>query len=681
MSLVDTLGVRAAPDCANPDELSAFGNDLYEQVDKTDLGDGASILEAARALPPEFASLAEAAARADDAHTADLLAAVAGTLPELPHLAFLETADVVLCSPHLLTAHGKSLASRLATKAEETRKVRGLLAYSYLEVLTRLGLVEDTGRFRALAFMTSVTLDDSPDLLERLPKLVGLAMDQWRESALEGVLTMLLEHPGAQTDAMFELGLFALRTALERKSVDSVMRGLVDARARFAAVEAAEEAREDATVYRCALDVVMAYSAAPAIAPVDAFDESSALAEALGHRAAFSTRNAMGGWAAPRGLAEAEWFTLANSLRLAVPALGKASWRNPAETLSQVLAAYQASRSVTVVSPEGLRLVLEPPVQAAFLRREGLIEHLRSALKAGDVADEQADAALELLERVDTGDGSGGGDAVGKVWAAAPALAAQLGVDADFKGVDALATAVDVAPDAVAWMNNEADSRARALARSTDPVVDGLLAAVMTGLDNCGDLQGTVREEFVELMTAVLRFAADRVDASRESWKQDIAYLFPPAPGSGHFGEECLQKDLYRWLCNSSLRPATRLEERDVGAGRADVSVTRSHRFVIEVKRELHDASREALNVAYGGQAAAYSASGPRVSLTMVLDLTDHSAGVPSLANSVWVDEVLAGGGIRHVVTTVIHGNRPTPRQTRTGKSGAATGVPSSGGY
>jgi len=37
------------------------------------------------------------------------------------------------------------------------------------------------------------------------------------------------------------------------------------------------------------------------------------------------------------------------------------------------------------------------------------------------------------------------------------------------------------------------------------------------------------------------------------------------------------------------------------------------------------------------------------------------------LANSVWVDEVIAGGEIRHVVTVVVRGNRPAPRETRTG--------------
>jgi hypothetical protein len=46
----------------------------------------------------------------------------------------------------------------------------------------------------------------------------------------------------------------------------------------------------------------------------------------------------------------------------------------------------------------------------------------------------------------------------------------------------------------------------------------------------------------------------------------------------------------------------------------------------------------------------------------MVLDLTDHKHGIPSLKESVWVDEVpIAGAVPRHVVTVVVRGNRPTP--------------------
>ena len=109
------------------------------------------------------------------------------------------------------------------------------------------------------------------------------------------------------------------------------------------------------------------------------------------------------------------------------------------------------------------------------------------------------------------------------------------------------------------------------------------------------------------------------------------------------------------------------MEQHDVAAGRADITVTQNHKFTIEVKRELTDVSPAALLKAYGGQAAAYSVTGPAVSLEMVLDLTNQVHGTPSLEESVWVQEVaISGGQPRHVVTHVVHGNRVTPRMMKT---------------
>jgi hypothetical protein len=206
------------------------------------------------------------------------------------------------------------------------------------------------------------------------------------------------------------------------------------------------------------------------------------LTAATVRRAAFSTRSAMGGWAAPRRQAEAEWYALAHTLKAAATPLGQASWLTPVETLTRVLAAYQASRSVTVVSADGLRIVLEPIVEMAFIRREGLLAHLRDALDADEVPEADIDAARVLLEAVAAAEDSGGGDATGKVWSAAPALAAELVLDAGSPGVTELARAVEEMPPIVEWMNRQAEARARARARDRDPQVDLLLDTVLEGL-------------------------------------------------------------------------------------------------------------------------------------------------------------------------------------------------------
>src|SRR4051794_39886308 len=109
MSLMDALVELGVPDSTDLKGLNTFGDDLYARVNQADLDDFASIAEAASACAPEFVALAEAAARANDAHAAHLLAAAAGALPNLQNLAFLDAADVALSSPRFLSAHGQPL--------------------------------------------------------------------------------------------------------------------------------------------------------------------------------------------------------------------------------------------------------------------------------------------------------------------------------------------------------------------------------------------------------------------------------------------------------------------------------------------------------------------------------------------------------------------------------------------
>ena len=167
------------------------------------------------------------------------------------------------------------------------------------------------------------------------------------------------------------------------------------------------------------------------------------------------------------------------------------------------------------------------------------------------------------------------------------------------------------------------------------------------------------------MLTYILKFAADRANVGRMNGGPDVHYLFKPSNGKS-FTENYLQRDVATWLKATSLRTHVEMEQHDVAAGRADVTVTQTHKFTIEVKRELHDVSPAALLKAYGGQAVAYSVTGPAVSIEMVLDLTDQTRGTPSLEESVWVQEVpISGGKPRHVVTIVIHGNRVTPREMK----------------
>ena len=68
------------------------------------------------------------------------------------------------------------------------------------------------------------------------------------------------------------------------------MAGVIEARERFAAAEASEEGRDDATIYRSALDVFVAFAGSPSGTAGAVSDAMAALSDAIGRRAAYTAR-------------------------------------------------------------------------------------------------------------------------------------------------------------------------------------------------------------------------------------------------------------------------------------------------------------------------------------------------------------------------------------------------------
>lgn len=665
LGLLEALNKIAAPDASIPEALQTFGDNLLASVDPADLNDLVTVTKAAAECGPEFIVLAEAAARAEHANADLLLETATAILPSLTNLVFLDSADVALNSPLFLKAKSRTLALTLYGRLTETTATNGLQAYAYLETLARLGLTNSTARFRVLEFLNTVELSDSEDLLERLPKLMGFALDHWNDEGLEDKLRMLLELEVTRADAAYELAQLTLRNALEGRTTEEVLDGLRSARNQFTTVESMEEAREDAKLYRCALELTVAFVSGEA-ANGEATETFSILTAAIAHRAAMTTRSNFGNWATPRRQAEVEWFTLARTLRGAMDPLREPSWNTPGITLARVLAAYRASRSVTVMGGDGLRIVLEPVVEAAFLQRDGLFNHLNRLVEDEELPFNELEVARHLLAAIAASKGEPSGDVMGKAWAAAPDLAAELSDQLSSEIADELVAASERAPNFLRALNEGAKTRARQKARESDPIVDQLLERILASLKECPGLGGTALEEFTEMLTSILKFAADRANIGRMNGGPIVNYLFAPEDGKA-FTESFLQIDVANWLKATPLRRFVEMEQHDVAAGRADITVTQNHKFTIEVKRELTDVSPAALLKAYGGQAAAYSVTGPAVSLEMVLDLTNQVHGTPSLEESVWVQEVaISGGQPRHVVTLVVHGNRVTPRMMKT---------------
>ncbi len=132
-----------------------------------------------------------------------------------------------------------------------------LLAAGRLEGAVRLAVANAVTPFAVLGRLTSLSEDVPEEFAERLPRLLGAAMDRWADNSafvepIRQALDQLRHHEAAAVDAMFELACDHLRTALSAETLPAAMESLTTARAGFATVDAAEEARHDARAYAAA---------------------------------------------------------------------------------------------------------------------------------------------------------------------------------------------------------------------------------------------------------------------------------------------------------------------------------------------------------------------------------------------------------------------------------------------
>jgi hypothetical protein len=157
-----------------------------------------------------------------------------------------------------------------------------------------------------------------------------------------------------------------------------------------------------------------------------------------------------------------------------------------------------------------------------------------------------------------------------------------------------------------------------------------------------------------------------------------VTYLFEAADGS-LAPESALQDDYFRWLCTQSA--SGEMEPTNLGGGRADVALKNTgERIVIEVKRELQDASFDALAKDYVGQTTDYQNVSIRLGFLLVLDLTgSKTEGTPHIRSLIQCRPAQRIGESepRHVVIVKVPGRRYLPSAiSKSAKSSAATDKP-----
>jgi len=190
-----------------------------------------------------------------------------------------------------------------------------------------------------------------------------------------------------------------------------------------------------------------------------------------------------------------------------------------------------------------------------------------------------------------------------------------------------------------------------------------LLVIIEEGLKPNPALNTPAGATFLDLVTTTLRFLRLTADVA-------ASYSRPFSAGEAPVEAE-LQEHFFWYLGSTGLGDASFMEVPNVATGRVDVLVfgESGTRFATEVKRELDNASIDALADSYFGQAVDYQVNNEPLGQLLVLDLTDHSRGVPTVSDSVRTETRTVAGSVRSVVIFVVRGNRPPPSAIREPKS------------
>ncbi|UOZ03505.1 hypothetical protein [Amycolatopsis sp. WQ 127309] len=681
------LADRLAMTASNGDVMS------WAELDELSVAEHAGEVAASSLAPILAEALVASADRRPDGWDLASAGFVAGLVNQTSLLALVSSVEALLASPATLQTQGKRLHDALLEGLSSAIRTNPLLAAGRLEGAVRLAVANAVNPFAVVGILTSISDDIPEEYAERLPRLLGAAMDRWADNSafvetIREALDQLRHHETAAADAMFELGCDQLRTALAAETLPSAMKSLTTALGSFTTADAADEARHDARAYAAACDAILAFSAQDAARMADA---RRRITEALQQRDAWLSAMHLPSWLRPRLAAELAWHRLVLVLESAGDYLSQPVWFNVWEALDAVLQAYRQARTMrplpSSANSAGLAAIIEPAIGGAILQRQshlaGLSRSIVEAAKPGspmfDVTTaEKLLACIEGLGVIsrdreprspssDIADGDRGDDEphrpdTSRLYELAPALTRALGEQ------QAAVLAEDLDDDKLRTVEGLVHSGELSRSRTAHPVLDPLLDKVLLDLGQSSAFTGRVRTTFSLLVEQTILFLFSRADLTTKTWglhkEKDKDYRRLLQKGSKKPLEGDLQQDYYQWLATGQLAGQCAVEISDIARGRADVVITfGTIRYLTEIKRELKRADPVSVEAAYLQQATEYGNTNVPFGQLLVLDLTPHLDGTPRLDESVWVARHKPQGTVtdRWVVAGVVAGNRPTP--------------------
>ena len=471
---------------------------------------------------------------------------------------------------------------------------------------------------------------------DAVAKAMGVVWSRVREQGLVHRLAELAASGCAA--AHHELGCLKLVEVLEGTLSCDVGAGLADAHACFQRACEMSEVATEAYLMRIsieALQTLLARQQPPPMATISA--ELSRHVFAL---QASSQPQVPLGWQSLERELVVSWARVALTMDALAKRLWEPSWWEPAAVVGeQLLRVYTASRSFfRGAAPDGLEAVVRPVIASSIFNSAAHLHVVREWLRQNQDAPKAADASALLSE-------------VERLGATALPVAARetpASQEAPRRGSDLI-------PHLLSSLSSALEA---SLPDSLVVTLEDWLEQIEAHPDLCSDpgarrFVGQIVYFLLHFLHACTNRASPADPLSSYLFERSIKDLPHEDALQNHF-----QVLLSGWMGQMGY------EVRGVSSGRCDVVFSRgAERFVVEVKRELKDASTAALFAAYGAQTEEYQNSSWRLGILLVLDLTrDDGKGLhmkDAVARRVAQRDGESAG--RTIFLTKIAGRRLTP--------------------
>lgn len=520
-----------------------------------------------------------------------------------------------------------------------------------LEGAFRLAASDRRMQLRLLDALLGIQVSDESLFLRHAAKIMGIAHSHWREAELVDRLRLFAECEDTAYEACFELGMAGLASALDEPKRAVANTIFLDSLQWFKKAESLKEAAPEAALYGECLTLLTDFDAHKS--DVELRARSVAIQKSAFELLTWHADANAPSWLGARHVQAACWNDLAGTLTSLADSLQQVSWWEPRVVIEcQVLAAYSAGRTILKRSRDGyLETLLRPRIESSIAKREGQAYLLKCWLKQNREHEQvpEADAILNGIDRLMIADAEvqRNPTEAAAVWAPVAAVLSQARCSKETER-----RAIEVVSNAYAFS-------LEGLSTAEIEIFDLCLASVEHHPDYRDSVRGA--KLFGTILLWTTRFLKNRLEITKKD-DPSVTYLFETSDGTLP-PESALQDDYFRWISTQSA--SGEMEPTNLGGGRADVALKATgERMVIEIKREMDDASFDSLASHYAGQTTDYQNVSIRLGFLLVLDLTAPKLdGTPHIRTLVQCRSICRSGEIepRQVVIVKVPGRRFLP--------------------